>query len=231
MGKFFYVRFPATRQWFVLFVFIDDISPEHVKFAAEAVTPYLTELFNKMRDERKIPDLLKVGVMTPIGKKGKNLLFCDSHRGITVTEILGKLLEDVYKNREKAKSHPLQFGFTSGLSPTMAALVMSEGVIEAKAAKQNLYVAALDSQKAFDVVSHPSLLRKIYLSDDMNPETWSMMAEMQNNMTTVVKWKGSLSREVQIKQGVRQGGILSPGFYKTSSYSVAVDVVDVSYVL
>ncbi len=193
---------------------IDDISPEHVKFAADAVTPYLTELFNKMRIERKIPDLLKVGVMTPIGKKGKNLLFCDSHRGITVTEILGKLLEDVYKNREKAKSHPLQFGFTSGLSPTMAALVLSEGVMEAKVAKQNLFVAALDSQKAFDVVSHPSLLRKIYLSDDMNPETWCMMAEMQNNMTTVVKWKGSLSREVQIKQGVRQGGILSPGFYK-----------------
>ena len=66
---------------------IDDISPEHVKFAADAVTPYLTELFNKMRDERKIPDLLKVGVMTPIGKKGK------TSSSVTVT---GELLSQKY---------------------------------------------------------------------------------------------------------------------------------------
>ena len=86
--------------------------------------------------------------------------------------------------------------------------------MEAKTNKQNIFVAALDSQKAFDVVSHPSLLRKLFLSDDIDPETWSLLAEMQSNMTTAVKWKGQLSREVQIKQGVRQGGILSPGHYK-----------------
>ncbi len=193
---------------------IDDISPEHMKYATDALTPYLTDLFNRMRVERRIPDLLKKGVMTPVGKKGKNLLYCDSHRGITVTEIVGKLLEDVYKNRENVETHPLQFGFTPGLSPTMAALVLSEGVMEAKATKQNLYVAALDSQKAFDVVSHPSLLRKLFLAEDIDPESWMLLAEMQNNMTTAVKWKGCISRTIEIKQGVRQGGILSPGLYK-----------------
>ncbi len=41
-----------------------------------------------------------------------------------------------------------------------------------------------------------------------------MLAEMQKDMATTVRWQGRLSRNVQIKQGVRQGGILSPGHYK-----------------
>ncbi len=193
---------------------IDNIAPEHIKHAADALTPTLTDLFNLIRSTKKIPDALKLGILTPIGKKGKNLLFCDNHRGITVTEIIGKVLENIYREREKASSHPLQFGFSKGLSPTMAALVLTEAITEAKSTKRDLYVAALDSQKAFDVVSHPSLLRKLFLADDIDPETWLLLEDMQNGMSTAVRWKGFVSRAVEIRQGVRQGGVLSPGHYK-----------------
>ncbi len=193
---------------------LDSIAPEHVKHAVDALAPHLTALFNLIRTSRTIPDPLKLGVMTPIGKKGKNLLLRENHRGITITMIIGKVLENIYREREQEKSHPLQFGFTKGLSPTMAALVLSEAITEAKSSKRDLFVATLDSQKAFDVVSHPSLLRKLFLAQDIDPETWSILADMHRGMSTAVRWKGYVSRQVEIKQGVRQGGVLSPGHYK-----------------
>jgi type IV secretory pathway component VirB8 len=55
----------------------------------------------------------------------------------------------------------LQFGFTRGLSPIMAALIVSEVILQAKLQKSNLYLVTLDSQKAFDVVHHMLLLRSI----------------------------------------------------------------------
>ncbi len=193
---------------------LDLIAPEHVRHAVDALAPHLTDLFNLIRTTRKIPEPLKLGVMAPIGKKGKNLLLCDYHRGITMTKILGKVLENVYREREHEKSHPLQFGFTEGLSPTMAGLVLSEAISEAKSSKQDLFVATLDSQKAFNVVSHPSLMRKLFLASDIDPETWSVLSDMQKGMSTAVRWKGYVSRPVEIRQGVRQGGVLSPGRYK-----------------
>jgi hypothetical protein len=56
----------------------------------------------------------------------------------------------------------LQFGFTRGLSPIMAALIVSEVILQAKQQKSNLYLVTLDSQKAFDVVHHMLLLEKLY---------------------------------------------------------------------
>jgi hypothetical protein len=46
----------------------------------------------------------------------------------------------------------MQFGFTEGLSPNMAALILSE-VCSNITAKDILFITTLDSQKAFDVVN------------------------------------------------------------------------------
>ena len=86
----------------------------------------------------------------------------DNYRGITVSSILGKLFETVLLNRLDELNNDqseLQYGFTKGLSPTMASLVLSEAVLDSSLTGEPLYIAALDTQKAFDVVSHPVLMR------------------------------------------------------------------------
>ena len=107
----------------------------------------------------------------------------------------------------------LQFGFTRGLSPIMAALIVSEVILQAKQQKSNLYLVTLDSQKAFDVVHHMLLLEKLYY--EVPPEIWKVIQDLYSDMSSQVKWNGFTSKNFNIKQGVRQGGVLSTHLYKS----------------
>ena len=107
----------------------------------------------------------------------------------------------------------LQFGFTRGLSPIMAALIVSEVILQAKQQKSNLYLVTLDSQKAFDVVHHFLLLEKLYY--EVPPEIWKVIQDLYSDMSSQVKWNEFTSKNFNIKQGVRQGGVLSTHLYKS----------------
>ena len=103
-----------------------------------------------------------------------------------------------------------------------AAMILSECINESKLQKKPLYVAALDVQKAFDVVDHEQL-RKLYL-DGISGDDWLFMKDVYSNMTPKVKWDGFLSSPVIIRQGVRQGGIPSAPHYKRYNNSFLIDV-------
>ncbi len=69
--------------------------------------------------------------------------------------LLTKVLEHVIVHMKylDAEQHPLQYGFTSGRSPSMAALICTEAIAEAMDTRKPLFVAAIDTQKAFDTVT------------------------------------------------------------------------------
>ena len=64
----------------------------------------------------------------------------------------------------------LQKGFTVG-SSSIAALILSECIAEAKNTRKPLVVATLDAQKGFDVVDHTILLRKLF-HDGITGANW-----------------------------------------------------------
>ena len=85
----------------------------------------------------------------------------ENYRGITVTAIFGKVFEYALLEKLHIAQSEMQFGFTEGLSPAMAGLLISEAKAESQENKTHIYVATLDSQKAFDVVHHAILLEKL----------------------------------------------------------------------
>ena len=107
----------------------------------------------------------------------------------------------------------LQKGFTSGCSSLNAAFILTECILEARNNKQELFVTTLDTQKAFDVVDQNSLLKKLYL-DGIHGDDWLLLKELHPDCSSRIKWAGELSQPVNIKQGVRQSGVLSTGHYK-----------------
>lgn len=193
----------------------NGITTEHIKYAGNAIILIYIDIFEQMLLETEIPDSFKKGVITPVLKKGKDPRNTENYRGITVTSIHGKIFEYVLLEKagiNKIQQSNLQFGFTSGLSPNIAALVLSEIYSETKG-KEALFVTTLDSQKAFDVVCHDILLDKLYFAGIDLP-FWNIIYELYNSITSSVKWQGGISDSFPVKQGVRQGGILSTYLYK-----------------
>ena len=95
----------------------------------------------------------------------------------------------------------------------MAALVLSETICEHIENKQPLFLSFLDTQKAFDVVSHDSMKCKLF-HQDINLHLWSTIDNLYASLSSRVMWKDNISSKFPVLQGVRQGGILSTGLYK-----------------
>ena len=74
----------------------------------------------------------------------------------------------------------------------------------------------LSAQKAFDVTDHNSLLRRLYL-DGVQGDDWLLIHELYTDGSSRVKWAGLLSNPIIIRQGVRQGGVLSTSHFKLSN--------------
>jgi hypothetical protein len=55
-------------------------------------------------------------------------MLTENYRGITITSVHGKVFEYILLKKTIAKDGQsnMQFGFTEGLSPNMAALILSE---------------------------------------------------------------------------------------------------------
>ena len=112
------------------------------------------------------PDVLKVGKITPIFKKG-NPEDIGNYRPVSTLPIFGKIFEKIIYKRifSFAKSqnliNPNQFGFRKSHS-TSHAVNYSVKIIE-EALNRNKHVLGIfiDLSKAFDTIDHEKLLTKL----------------------------------------------------------------------
>ena len=195
---------------------IHGIRAEHIKAADTELIPYHTDLFNALLlvDRPVIP--LNEAYILPIHKKRKDPLLRDNYRRITITPVLSKLMEHVILSRFSYHhlQSPLQYGFTKGLSPTMAILEVTEAISNAVDRHTPLYIAALDVKKTFDVVHHPSLLNKLFHQRNVCNTTWKYIKNNNLNTKAQIRLQGALGEPFTINQGVGQGKILSTFNYK-----------------
>ena len=193
------------------------LTVEHLRFGGPRLIKYITVLINAVMRQSYIPGCLKDGLITPVWK-GKNIKSDPySYRGITVTPVVGKVVEVLMKEELEHVLRPsqskLQHGFTPGMCPLVCAVLLQELLLESKANKLEYYEALLDAKSAFDGVYQNSLSRTLY-SDGVRGNLWLMTRELNKDATSRVKWCGETSDSFPITQGVRQGGVLSTNLYK-----------------
>jgi hypothetical protein len=192
------------------------IAAEHLKYALPIITPALTSIYDSIFQQRHIPETFKLGNMLPIPKKKKDSKIRENHRGITICSIMCKAFDHILISRDKETMEkdqsPLQYGFTDGYSPNMATLMLTEVLSDNLDNKKTVYVAALDAQKAFDVVWTDSLLCKLYLKGVHT--NWELHYGALKGIKIRVKIGDKLSHTVCIKQGVGQGRTPSSFNYK-----------------
>ena len=205
------------------------LTAEHLQHASDLLITTVTKLVNDAFNNQCIPAILKPGQVTPVHKKGKPLNDPDGHRRITVTPILGKIIEKEQLSQTKAslkhKHSKLQFGFTDGCSSTTCAFILTEAISEAKDTKEALHIVYMDAKKAFDVVCHPALLVDLH-HQGLGEAAWGLFADMYSHVTSRVKYEGDISREVVEKQGIRQGADTSTEAFKTRADKLITGISD-----
>ena len=69
------------------------LTSEHLKYASEELQYILAQVINITIKNGKIPELLKIGKVRPVLKKNKSSKNPTNYRRITITSIVGKVLE------------------------------------------------------------------------------------------------------------------------------------------
>lgn len=193
---------------------LDGLSPKMLKLSAEVVAPSLVHLINISILEGKFPDILKVAKLNPIHKNGpKNEP--SNYRPISILPIISKIIEKHitkhlfgYLNKYKLL-HRAQSGFRQRHSCNTALINLVDKWLNSIDKGDIVGAVFFDLKKAFDVVNHDILLRKLacYKFDNMTLN-W-ISSYLTNRKQCIVE--GNLKSETQtVKSGVPQGSVLGP---------------------
>ena len=84
--------------------------------------------------------------------------------------------------------------------------ILEESRREALDLEQLFIIILLDAKSAFDVVVHPSMMRRLY-HPGVQYKHWTLINSLQTNASSAVKFNGLVSDIFVIQQGDRQGGV------------------------
>uniref|UniRef100_A0A1Y1M3Z3 Reverse transcriptase domain-containing protein n=1 Tax=Photinus pyralis TaxID=7054 RepID=A0A1Y1M3Z3_PHOPY len=191
----------------------DGVSTEMVKNLGREGMEVVTALYNKVWLEEQIPKDWEIGILMPIYKKGDKR-DCTNYRGITMTCILAKVYERILGKRLEEKTETQleesQCGFRKGRG-VQDHIFMLKQLIE-KYTRETIFVAFIDLEKAFD-----SIPRRLVWSSlkrrGIGNKLGKCIRSMYTNTRNYVRTGNYQSEEFTTKEGLRQGGVLSPALF------------------
>ena len=214
----------------------DDISSIMLKHIGPLGYTYLSVIFNLSLKTLVIPDIWKTGRVVPLLKSGKPSDRGDSYRPISLLSPVVKTLEALLlpSLRDHLELATHQHGFRSLHSTTTALHEISDQIssgLNQKKPPHRTVAVALDLSKAFDTVSHSILLQDIGYTELPNTiKRW--ISNYLSGRQSFVEFRNCTSTFRKVKQGVPQGGVLSPllfNFYLSKLPEPPLGVKVVSY--
>ena len=218
--------------------FIDKIDPDVLKSSARKLKPGKTDPKLKITSDflvhapdvvfqllslclksymihGHISDFLLVSMLIPIIKdKLGDITSSDNYRSIAISSLVMKLFDLVIMSlfRENLYFDDLQFGYQSGVSTAMCTWLATETIAHFHRNGSEVFTCLMDMSKAFDTVQHSCLFQKL-LDQGMPPIIVRFILVSYENQAANVRWNNEYSRYFGIKNGVKQGAILSAVLY------------------
>jgi hypothetical protein len=151
-------------------------------------------------------------ILVPIPKdRKKSMNVSSNYRSIAISSIVGKCLDNVILSQHAlvlSTSH-LQFGFKPGHSTSQCTYVVNEVIDFYAQNGSSVYVTLLDASKAFDKVHFGKLFRML-IKKKLCPAVTLLLLSMYTCQSLIVSWQGVRSENFDCKNGVKQGGVMSP---------------------
>ena len=192
----------------------DGLSPIMLKHLGPKGIKFLTDIFNLCIKNSVIPTIWKTAKIIPLLKPAKPANQGSSYRPVSLLSPLIKTLEalllPLINNAVNLADH--QHGFRKNRSTTTALHSILEHINSGLNRKQPVHrtvSVAIDLSKAFDTVDHQLLLEDIN-NLNLNDNVKRFLCAYLRGRQTYVVFRNSKSTYRKVKQGVPQGGVLSP---------------------
>ena len=185
---------------------------DSVKEAPDELFVHLANLFTIMLRHSYSSHIFNLVTFSPLIKdKRKDHGSIENYRAIALNSCLGKLLDyiflDFFKVSFSTSSH--QFAYKQEFSTTLCTYMVIETIQYYQSRDTNVIASCLDFSKAFDLVKYDKLF-KILLERKICPLVIKLLINFYSNIRGEVKWENCKSDIFDIKNGVKQGGVLSP---------------------
>ena len=196
----------------------DGVCNEMIRHLGPTARRKLLELFNISWRTGVFPTAWKEATIIPIVKKDKDPTKTASYRPISLLSCLGKTLERMINKRLQwhLEDNNLitkeQTAFRKHRSTEDRLTYLAQSVENAFQEKKKTVATFVDLSKAFDKMWKKGLLLKL-LRAGVTGHMFKWIKSFMCHRTARVKLVGNLSNIVKIKEGVPQGGVISPTLF------------------
>lgn len=206
----------------------DEIHVETLKLLGIAGIELITKMFNLIYESGIIPSDWLKSTFVVLPKKHRATK-CNEYRTISLMSHVLKLFiriihQRIYRKIEEKISNT-QFGFRCGLGTREALFATQVLVQRCRDMNQDVFLCAIDFEKAFDKVRHGKMLQLLKKSG-IDDKDIRVIANLYWGQTACVRVGNQLSEEIEIKRGVRQGCVLSPMLFNLYSEEILNEVLD-----
>lgn len=196
----------------------DGITGDMLKHLGPASRTVLLQIFNHSWTAGVVPSIWKEAEIIPIPKKGKNKKDPRSYRPISLLSCVGKLLERMVNRRltflleiQNILS-PTQTGYRKFRNTEDQLALLVQDIENSFQEKKKTLAVFFDLSRAFDKVWKEGLILKL-LRAGVRSKMHMWIHHYLFGRTARVKLDGFHSRKVKLREGVPQGGVLSPTLF------------------
>lgn len=195
---------------------LDRVSNKAIQYAPPHILLVLLSVFNSALRLCHFPSTWKSAKIVLFPKPGKDRLFPQNYRPISLLPTISKIFERLFLSRVSplldGYIRPEQFGFRRGHSTTQQLVRVVNMLVDN--ANMNLCSTGvlLDVSKAFDKVWHEGLLYKLAMSP-LPPAAVHLLRSYLRGRSFQISVDGALSTERAVEAGVPQGSVLGPTLY------------------
>ena len=193
----------------------DGISVKLLKIALPYIAETLTYIYNLCIQKNVFPTAFKRAKVIPLPKTKTISTDLNDYRPISILSVLTKPLErHIHKHLTNFLEthqlfHSFQSGFRCGHSCQTAVTRLTDIWLSAFNNRQMSGAVFLDFRKAFDLVHHDILLKKLSTYNLSIASIAFLRSYLQDRIQCVLV-NGTYSQETSITSGVPQGSILGP---------------------